>query len=191
MTSLYPTSLDTFAEKRDDVDYIMAAHINALQDAIAALQAELGLQPSGPSWETVAARLNSLQTLLLPPPVIFTVDGDLVVGDLPFYLYNESTKDRLIDKVFLNVGGVDDKPSGADIVVDVKHVGISGTTVSIFGEHLYDMPYILATDNTGYILLEVPVLWDPHTAIMCSIMQVGSVAPGKNLVISIYYHNGE
>jgi parallel beta-helix repeat protein len=43
----YPTALDTFSTKKDDIDYVMADHINKMQDAIAALQARLGISSDG------------------------------------------------------------------------------------------------------------------------------------------------
>ena len=44
----YPSSLDSFPTKTDNVDTVEAAHINALQDAIVAIETELGTNPSVP-----------------------------------------------------------------------------------------------------------------------------------------------
>lgn len=43
MSSVYPGSLDSFTAKTDGVDYNLAAHINDLQDAVVAIETELGL----------------------------------------------------------------------------------------------------------------------------------------------------
>lgn len=42
----YPTSLDSFTTKTDNVDDVLAAHVNALQVAVAALEAKLGIDSS-------------------------------------------------------------------------------------------------------------------------------------------------
>jgi len=43
----YPGSLDSFATKTDGVDLYLAAHMNAVQAAIVAVEAELGTDPAG------------------------------------------------------------------------------------------------------------------------------------------------
>ncbi|MFZ5856792.1 MAG: hypothetical protein ACOYZ6_08175 [Chloroflexota bacterium] len=63
MSSVYPGSLDAFTAKTDGVDYNLAAHINDLQDAVTAVQTELGLDPAG-SEADVVARFNALDALL-------------------------------------------------------------------------------------------------------------------------------
>ena len=44
--SNYPTALDSFTTKQDNVDDILAAHVNDLQDAIEALETKLGIDSS-------------------------------------------------------------------------------------------------------------------------------------------------
>jgi len=43
----FPTSLDTYTTKTDNVDDVMASHINDLQDAVEALEAKVGIDGSG------------------------------------------------------------------------------------------------------------------------------------------------
>jgi len=47
MAISYPTSLDSFTDKQDGVDYPQAIHINDVQDAIEALETKLGIDSSG------------------------------------------------------------------------------------------------------------------------------------------------
>jgi len=56
MTTAYPNSLDTFSPKTDNFDDVMAADINNLQDAIAAVQALLGGPPLG--WYKLSLTLT-------------------------------------------------------------------------------------------------------------------------------------
>jgi len=55
MPSNYPGSLDSYTDKTDGVDVVMAAHINNLQDAIEAIEIELGTDPSGESITVASA----------------------------------------------------------------------------------------------------------------------------------------
>lgn len=61
MASNYPGALDTFTDKTNDVDNVDASHVNNLQDAVEAIQGELGTDPAGAS-ATVKARLDALDT---------------------------------------------------------------------------------------------------------------------------------
>jgi len=55
--AVYPNGIKTYTTKVDNVDRIMAAHINEVQDEITAIETELGINPSG-SETTVANRLG-------------------------------------------------------------------------------------------------------------------------------------
>lgn len=66
----YPSSLDNFT-RRSDGQTIYGAHVNELQAAIEAIEAELGLSPSG-SDPTVAQRLAAITAALAAP---LTLDG--------------------------------------------------------------------------------------------------------------------
>lgn len=60
MASSYPTGVDSFTTHQDDVnELIRAADINKIQDAVRAIETELGLNPHGASAD-VAARLATL-----------------------------------------------------------------------------------------------------------------------------------
>lgn len=59
MSSVYPGSLDSFTPKTDGVDYNLAAHINDLQDAVEAIETELGVNPAG-SEADVKTRLDNM-----------------------------------------------------------------------------------------------------------------------------------
>ena len=57
MTTDYPGALDSYSTKVDGVDDVLAAHINNPQDAIEAIEAELGTDPAG-TFATVKLRLE-------------------------------------------------------------------------------------------------------------------------------------
>lgn len=56
----YPSTLDTFTT-RSNGQAVDAAHVNDLQTAVAAVQGELGTDPSGTRFSTVKAHLASLR----------------------------------------------------------------------------------------------------------------------------------
>ena len=57
----YPASIPTFTTKTDQDNYVMAAHVNRLQDEVRAIASELGAQPRG-SFGSVRSRLEDLAT---------------------------------------------------------------------------------------------------------------------------------
>jgi hypothetical protein len=56
--SSYPGALDSFTNKTDNVDDVQAAHVNNLQDAVVAIETELGTDPAG-SFADVVTRLDN------------------------------------------------------------------------------------------------------------------------------------
>jgi hypothetical protein len=58
MAANWPTSFDTYSTKTDGVDDVLAAHINAVQDAVVALETELGTGGLKGSTASLTARLN-------------------------------------------------------------------------------------------------------------------------------------
>lgn len=79
MVAIYPVSVHTYTAHRDAVDYILADHVNSLQDEITAIEQTLGTHPTTwtytgdpnfaslpdisqqTSWATVRDRLDALQ----------------------------------------------------------------------------------------------------------------------------------
>lgn len=79
MAAVYPVSVHTYSAHRDAVDYILADHVNSLQDEITAIEQTLGTHPTtwtyagDPNftslpdiskqitWATVRDRLDALQ----------------------------------------------------------------------------------------------------------------------------------
>lgn len=59
MSTNYPSTLDSYTNHTDNIDTIMAAHVNNLQDAVEAIEGELGTDPAGAS-ATVKARLDAM-----------------------------------------------------------------------------------------------------------------------------------
>lgn len=61
MPTNYPDALDTdanFPDRTDDIDDVMAIHVTNIQDALKAIEAELGVLPKG-TFADVKARLDS------------------------------------------------------------------------------------------------------------------------------------
>jgi hypothetical protein len=63
MPSNYPGAIDSYSTKVNNIDDVDASHVNNLQDAVVAIETELGTNPSG-SNATVAARFSSIETQL-------------------------------------------------------------------------------------------------------------------------------
>jgi len=69
MSTNFPNSLDAFVAKIDNFDDVMAADVNNLQDAVAAIQALLGGPPLG--WYKLS------KTLIYASATTFTIAGDV------------------------------------------------------------------------------------------------------------------
>lgn len=54
----YPGAIDSFINKQDNIDYVLAAHVNFLQDAVDAIQIVLGINPHGVATD-VKTRLDN------------------------------------------------------------------------------------------------------------------------------------
>jgi len=59
MSTNYPGAYDSYASKTDGIDVVMASHVNDLQDAISAIEHELGINPKG-SYATIAAAVAAM-----------------------------------------------------------------------------------------------------------------------------------
>jgi len=57
----YPGALDSFTGKQDNVDYVLADHVNFLQEAVDAIQTVLGTDPHGIA-DDVKARISAVET---------------------------------------------------------------------------------------------------------------------------------
>lgn len=57
--TLYPTALDTFTDKVDGVDDVLAADFNKLQDAMSAMEVKMGVNNSGDT-STFEWKLNNV-----------------------------------------------------------------------------------------------------------------------------------
>lgn len=60
MTS-YPGVLDSFVAKQDNIDYVLADHVNLLQDAMDAVQTVLGTDPHGSATD-IKTRITDVET---------------------------------------------------------------------------------------------------------------------------------
>ena len=59
MGTNYPGAIDTFTAQTDDVDDVLAADMNDVQDPVNAIETELGTDPAG-AFATVKARLDDM-----------------------------------------------------------------------------------------------------------------------------------
>lgn len=62
-SSLYPGALDTFTSKIDNENFVVAQHVNLLQNAVDAIQAVLGTSPAG-IHDDVKSRIEGVETNL-------------------------------------------------------------------------------------------------------------------------------
>ena len=65
MTTVFPGSLDSYTAKVDNVDDVMAVDVNELQEAIVAIETELGINPAG-SAVNLLTRLAFIMNLAGP-----------------------------------------------------------------------------------------------------------------------------
>jgi len=71
MSTNYPDGIDSYTEKTDGVDTASASHINDLQDAVEAIETELGTNPKGSFTNVADAILHKLNKT-----------GDTLEGDI-------------------------------------------------------------------------------------------------------------
>lgn len=74
----YPTDYSPFTQKLDQIDVVLAEHVNSLQAELEVLQRVLGLNPQGQA-ATVAARIASLEN-----GGVNTTDNQTIGGDKIF-----------------------------------------------------------------------------------------------------------
>lgn len=85
MASSYPGALDSFTTKTDNVDAILASHVNDLQNSVVAIQTELGTNPSA-GFSDVTARLltydnvntHRIQKFISNPQAVFAQRAQIV-----------------------------------------------------------------------------------------------------------------
>lgn len=81
MVASYPTAIASFSQKYDFTDVIFAAHVNALQLEVVAIQSVLGLNPQGVST-TMRARLEAIEDGLSTVAGYFDGSGHLPEGSV-------------------------------------------------------------------------------------------------------------
>ena len=83
MPTNYPGAIDTFTDQTDDVDDVLAADMNDVQDPVNAIETELGIDPAGTD-ATVVARLDRIddrRRYVQLEPFSFVDDVDCETGD--------------------------------------------------------------------------------------------------------------
>lgn len=126
--SVYPSGLDGFAEKADNVDYVLAAHVNYLQHAVSGLQYTVGRIKS-PTATPAAGSAAVYRT----PLNAWVSEGDLRVSGLSSQIH------YLIPSGAFVLGGTYNWVTAPTTGCGYLHFGISGNltawadTVSISG----------------------------------------------------------
>lgn len=102
MPSVWPSALDTFTAKTDGVDDILAAHMNAVQDGVSALETELGTGGLKGTLTSLTARLA----------VGIAADGTIIGGALPSPLPANS-----VDTISIKDGAVSTSKIGTGVII--------------------------------------------------------------------------
>lgn len=76
MPTSYPGSADSFTNKVDGTSDVLAADINNLQDAVAAIQTRLGLSSSGANITAGSASFTASPTVRNGSPTVYLRDTD-------------------------------------------------------------------------------------------------------------------
>lgn len=97
MAASFPTSIKTFTTKTDDIDYILASHINSPQEEIAAIETLLGV--NGGSWISEGQMLNgkisvSVATNDLTVSLV-TIAGTAASSTNPIYVRINNTVQKI------------------------------------------------------------------------------------------------
>jgi len=58
----FPISIDTFIDKTDSIDDVLASHVNKLQDAISSIEAKIGTDSSA-TYESLDYKINNFFTV--------------------------------------------------------------------------------------------------------------------------------
>lgn len=90
MSTNYPGSLDSYTTKVDGVDDVLASHINDPQDAIVAIETELGTDPAGPVADVKTRLLNMVAELPYQEPTVL-VDAANASGVASNFRNNSAT----------------------------------------------------------------------------------------------------
>jgi hypothetical protein len=156
MASSFPGAIDSFTTKVDGVDDVMAAHVNDLQDAVVAIQTELGVDPAG-SDPDVVTRFTNLDDLI---NLLFTgwvLDSDtwVYVSATSFKIVGKDVRSKFPVGVKLKCTdggstkyfyGVKAELSGSDTLITIT----GGTDYSLSGGAITDPHYSNANVAQGF-----------------------------------------
>ena len=138
MASLYPGALDSFTGKTDNVDTILASHVNDLQNSVVAVQTELGVDPAG-SYSTVADRLDAVASnvhkwegTISNPQAVYAQRAQLPIGLTTVAITVTSVTVRL-----------NDSTPGAELAWDLKFAD------DIFTGSFANATVVVAADTTS------------------------------------------
>jgi len=99
--SVYPGTLDSFTTKQDGVDLYKAAHMNAVQAAVVAIEAELGTDPAGTMTDLKTRLAVGLNDDGTRKPALLAPDYDsgwvtINADEIKVFTHNIGTEDTLV-----------------------------------------------------------------------------------------------
>jgi len=135
----YPTSLDSFSTKTDSVggvggDYVVAAHINALQDALLLIETELGTDPAGSATDVktrLAAAMMAAGYVKFGPGTTLTIASGVVTLTGNYHKVETEGAGASDDLTTIN-GGATGQVLLLQSVADARNVVIKHGTGNIY-----------------------------------------------------------
>jgi hypothetical protein len=164
MASNYPGGLDTFTARSDGPgQVILAAHINALQDAVAAVEAALGVNPLRAAVPT------------------YSFGGTATVSaDAGVKWFNRTGRTITITGWDISATTA---PAGADLIADVLKNGT--TTYTTTGNRPRLTSAGAQTHSTATTPDSAAVADGDYLQVQ--LVQVGSTTPGANVALTAIY----
>lgn len=123
--SSYPGAIDDFTHRTDLVDDVMAIDVNELQDAIEAIETELGTDPAGSAADLKTRLAKSLSGSGL---ILLTTSGSKTVASGVLTIdsnYHEVAGEGSTDDTITSISG------GVNNQLFLMRNGVSGTTLTI------------------------------------------------------------
>jgi len=96
MASAYPGAVDTFTANTDDVDDVIAADVNELQEGVVATQTELGTDPAGSCTDVktrLAHSINDAGFLEFDTATELTISGGAITRTQNFHIVDTESDD--------------------------------------------------------------------------------------------------
>lgn len=113
MATAYPAALDSYTTKIDGVDTVQAAHINNMQDAIVAIETELGINPVDIGTWTPVVKIGATTITGTATDCTYTRIGRMVM------IMGTVTFDRGANTGNLSLTGLPATPAGTALFLGI------------------------------------------------------------------------